>query len=587
MRLLGVEVRTVSGEVTAEITASGELSYTTLRLNRPHRFVVDLAEVVAGAVPASIEVRQGPVERIRVGQFQLSPRPICRLVFDLESAVEPEIEAGGRRLTVRFAPVGRPPAEPRPVPRATVLRGLDLRSQGSTAVLRVVGDGWIPFSSYRLLDPDRLVVEVQGLRSDHPPGPIPSHRGPVTGVQVVLLAGAEGLAGAGGPAVRLLLGLVPAADHRVESTPDGLVVTVTSPVAEAPAPVAAAPASTPPATEPAASFDHHPLLEAALPSYPSLHITGFSEVNYSDSDAAARPQGFSEGQLVLHLSSALSSRISFFGELAVTARDDEFEVSMERGLLRYDHSDRLKVSLGRYHTPVSWWNTAYHHGAWLHTTIGRPEMLAFGGRFLPLHFVGGVAEGTFPAGGLNLGYRAGLGNGRAEDPRRPGDAGDANSSLAWLVHLGVRPERPFGLEAGGAFYLDRLSPAGGPEVDERIASAYVVWQRYEGELIAELAQVQHLPDAATDAFTSRAYYLQAAYRLPWAGERLKPYYRYESIDLAAGDPVFAGVPELEGSTFGLRLDFTQFAALKAEYRLFRRPGRQEEHGGFAQVAFTF
>ncbi len=97
-------------------------------------------------------------------------------------------------------------------------------------------------------------------------------------------------------------------------------------------------------------------------------------------------------------------------------------------ILRFDQSDRLKVSFGRYHTPINYWNTAFHHGQWLQTTIARPEMIQFGGRLLPVHFVGALVEGSVPAQGWNLNYKAGLGNGRATAISRGGDAGDVNGA---------------------------------------------------------------------------------------------------------------------------------------------------------------
>ena len=69
------------------------------------------------------------------------------------------------------------------------------------------------------------------------------------------------------------------------------------------------------------------------------------------------------------------------------------------------------MSFGRYHTPINWWNTAFHHGQWLQTTISRPEMTQFGGRFIPVHFVGALVEGNAPAAGWNVNYQAGIGNG--------------------------------------------------------------------------------------------------------------------------------------------------------------------------------
>src|SRR5262245_14686662 len=149
--------------------------------------------------------------------------------------------------------------------------------------------------------------------------------------------------------------------------------------------------------------------------YPRLKITGFGDLTFSSQHIIEFPRGFSEGQFVLHMASALSPRATFFGEMSFTPRNDAgtgsppatgFNAEIERMILRLDQSDRLKVSFGRYHTPVNWWNTAFHHGSWLQTTIQRPEMTQFGGRFLPVHFVGALVEGTFPAAALNLTYQA-------------------------------------------------------------------------------------------------------------------------------------------------------------------------------------
>jgi hypothetical protein len=120
----------------------------------------------------------------------------------------------------------------------------------------------------------------------------------------------------------------------------------------------------------------------------------------------------------------------------------------------------LKVSFGRYHTPINWWNTAFHHGQWLQTTISRPEIMQFGGRFIPVHFVGALVEGGVPAGGLNLNYQAGIGNGRGNVISRGGDAGDNNARPAYVFNAFAKPDQAFGLQVGGSFYLDRISQPG-------------------------------------------------------------------------------------------------------------------------------
>ena len=335
----------------------------------------------------------------------------------------------------------------------------------------------------------------------------------------------------------------------------------------------------------------------AQPEYPSLHLSGFADVNFAAQDKSEGPRGFSEGQFVLHLASALSPRVNFFGELSLTPRTDAgtgspaatgFNAEVERVIIRFDHSDRLKISFGRYHTPINWWNTAFHHGQWLQTTVSRPEMIQFGGRFLPVHFVGALAEGALQAGGWNLNYQAGIGNGRGNVISRAGDAGDNNARPAVVLNVFTKPDSMFGLQVGGSVYVDRVSVPGRPEFDERITAAHVVWQREDPELIAEIADVRHSPVGGTQTTSNLAYYVQAAYRLPSVGHMWKPYYRFEHIEVDAADPVFLGVSNLDGSTVGVRYDISTYAAIKSEIRARRRVSDQARtNGWFVQICFTF
>jgi hypothetical protein len=335
----------------------------------------------------------------------------------------------------------------------------------------------------------------------------------------------------------------------------------------------------------------------AAPHYPSLHISGFGDVNFSAVNRADGPKNFSLGQFVLHMASELAPRVTFFGEISFTARSDAgtgspsatgFNAEVERMAIRFEESDRLKISFGRYHTPINYWNTAFHHGQWLQTTISRPEMIRFGGQFLPVHFVGGLVEGSAPAGGLNLNYKVGVGNGRASVISRAGDPGDSNDSVAWLANAFVRPDAVFGLDLGGSFYGDTITLANGGEVDEQIVAGHAVWSREDPELIGEIASVRHHDALSGQVTWSHAYYVQAAYRLPQAGALWKPYFRFEHIGVPDEDTAFQSVPELDQVTLGVRYDITLFAAIKGEYRTWTRgAGSSRDHGGFLQIAFTF
>lgn len=334
-------------------------------------------------------------------------------------------------------------------------------------------------------------------------------------------------------------------------------------------------------------------LPEAETHYPSLEIRGFTNIDFSAQDAKGTTSGFNMGQFVLHLSGALSDKVSYFGELSLTAKPDRYNAEVERSLIRYDYNDHLKVSFGRYHTPINFWNTAFHHGLWLQTTVSRPDMIQFGGRLIPVHFVGALVEGSVPrTGSLNLGYNVGLGNGRGEIISRPGDAGDINNNRAWLVNIFARPDWAYGWQVGGSVYRDKIGLTENRNFGEWIESAHIVYTKEKPELLAEFANIHHNRLGGTGTFDSQAWYVQLAYRLPWFEQAWKPYYRFEYTHIPMSDPVFNPKSDplrsFNSSVVGLRYEISRFAAIKAEYRNSRRgPGEPRVNGAFLQTALTF
>jgi len=363
-----------------------------------------------------------------------------------------------------------------------------------------------------------------------------------------------------------------------------------------------APAQEAPATAPQAAYHDH---ENAAPAqeqgpFPSLQIRGFGDVDFSATNQRGLNSGFDLGQFVLHMSSPLSRKVSYFGEVSFTAQRSGYNLEVERSIIRYDYNDFFKVSFGKYHTPINYWNTTFHHGLWLQTTISRPEMVQFGGIFLPVHFLGLLGEGEIPSGPVGLNYQAGLGNGRNENIARAGDSGDINNNRAWVMNLFARPPRAQALQIGASLYGDEITSGILPRTKELISSAHIVWVRETPEFLAEFANVRHFVPQSGQTFNSQAYYFQVAYRLPWFEKKWKPYYRFEHIHIPMGDPIFCcfattilqtavpGFPSLMESTAGIRFDITDFAAFKGEYRNFQRGTSQPWFDGvFFQTAFTF
>ena len=335
--------------------------------------------------------------------------------------------------------------------------------------------------------------------------------------------------------------------------------------------------------------------------FPSLQIRGFGDVDFSATDQKGSISGFNLGQLVLHLASPLSEKVSYFGEVSFTAQPSTYRVDVEHSIIRYDYNDYFKLSFGKYHTPIGYWNATFHHGAWLQTTIARPEIVETGRSCTPTHFVGVEAEGNIPSGGLGLGYNVGLGNGRSsflsksETAELPDQQLRCLGGWAYAQPAGsadpARPRRSL---------ADEPHPQPGQNFGEWISGAYVAWTKEKPEFLAEYENVHHRNELTANTWDSQAFYVQVAYRLPWQQSKWKPYYRYEYIHKPESDPTLVDVLDLSGSTFGVRYDITNYAAFKGEYRysrhgvdepwvngVFSRPHLLSETHMTAQLKFAF
>jgi hypothetical protein len=218
-----------------------------------------------------------------------------------------------------------------------------------------------------------------------------------------------------------------------------------------------------------------------------------------------------------------------------------------------------------------------------------------GGTFTPVHFVGLLAEGNIPSGGLGLSYNVGVGNGRGEIISRPGDAGDSNNNRAWVAKLYARPSKLYGLELGTSFYQDKITLTSPINQDYRewIASAYMVWTKGSPEFLSEFDNVHHRSILTNQIANSDAFYVQFAYRLPWLERSLKPYYRFEYAHMPLSEQIFTHQDQVE-SIFGLRYDISSYATFKTEYRntksqpgVLGLPAEATVNGLFFQTAFTF
>lgn len=291
---------------------------------------------------------------------------------------------------------------------------------------------------------------------------------------------------------------------------------------------------------------------------------GFAELDYREANDGG-PTGFIIGQAVGHLTARIDDRLRLFTEATATARrQTDFEFEIERLSVHYDFSDQFRFSAGRYHSPLGFWNAAYHHGSWLQTTIGRPHTVRFGSNVVPIHFVGALMEGRLAQSDFS--YRVGVGNGRSDRINHPGDFGDINNNRAWFASAHFAPLGRRRLDSGISVYLDKASPVGRPAIDERLVSAYLALHSETPELIVEYHYGDH-DDGVGAQGKVRGIYGQLSWRLSGNAAHFKPYMRIESLSVDDSNPLLAGAePDYDGLTAGVRWDFSQYAALKGEFR---------------------
>jgi hypothetical protein len=352
-----------------------------------------------------------------------------------------------------------------------------------------------------------------------------------------------------------------------------------------PTPSEAAPPSQP-EPEPQAE---HPMAEGMDLNRTLLRIRGFSDVTLHGSNLKGDTTSFSLGQVDLFVTSDVSDRLKFLSEVVFEAgRDNSFGVDIERLLLTYSFGDYLNIGVGRYHTAIGYYNTAFHHSTWLQTTTGRPFLFEFEdkGGILPIHNVGMTASGRIPSGALGLHYVAEVGNGRAS--RSPlveavQNVVDENNHKAVNFGVFARPDAIRGLQAGFSIYRDLLAPQNSPRIGETIFAAHAVYSGLNFEWLNEALAIRHAPLGTSRVFDTPGFYTQVSKRFG----SYRPYLRYQYVNAVQSEPVFSDVGLRHGPSVGLRYDLSEFVALKLQYDYTARGRDQAFHALALQAGFTF
>ncbi|HEX7185851.1 MAG TPA: type IV pilus secretin PilQ [Thermoanaerobaculia bacterium] len=210
-----LDLREGAPEVFVDLEASAPLVWTSFR-NADGKVVVELPNAVPAAGVSDLSPEEGLIASLDVENGTEGSRPITRLIIATRQEAEHSVTAEGNRLQVRLLPVeaqaaegtaqeqtpgqlafeplaqpggsagepaspapegtpsgagtmaGGTPDRPQVAPtpdgaRATRLDAIEVLASGGGSVVRISGDGEFPYSTFALAEPDRFVIDLDGV----------------------------------------------------------------------------------------------------------------------------------------------------------------------------------------------------------------------------------------------------------------------------------------------------------------------------------------------------------------------------------------------------------------------------------------
>lgn len=329
----------------------------------------------------------------------------------------------------------------------------------------------------------------------------------------------------------------------------------------------------PTAAQRASGHDRDELPIAKTP----IALRGFADVGWGKTSGGGN-SGFKDISLSLYLTPRLSDSVKSVVELVFERNSDgKLSTDLERLQVGYTFHRGVTVWLGRFHTPLGYWNTAFHHGQQLQTAVLRPQLIEFEDRggILPVHTIGLWGTGALNAGSGRVTYDLFGGNSPSIDggTLNPNDLGGAAPGASVGSNIGyLFGEVADGLKIGAHAYRADVhddAPVGS-RVRLGILGAYVVLDTPVWEVIGEYYHFRNADlSGGTGRHHSWAGFVQAGLRIGlWT-----PYARLETASLDQTDTYFAlqsSARTYRRSAVGLRYEITPDSAIKSELNRTRR-----------------
>jgi hypothetical protein len=326
-------------------------------------------------------------------------------------------------------------------------------------------------------------------------------------------------------------------------------------------------------------------MEELLPKF-GVNLGLFADINFSSESREKRADTFSLGNAALYSTAGYGERLNFLFELIIEFEEDnDVEVDMERLWAGYTINDLLIVRAGKFHTPVGYWNKAFHHGKHLFPTVERPFFIRFEDDegIVPVHLIGLEFSGSADIGPARAKYWLMVGNepeivnGKLE----PNNTTDDDSSKAVAFRVALTPKRLPGLSVGLFYTHFPVETTLKPGLDENI---YGLDVRYERAGLEFLGEYYFFDNSVASA---NAFYAQLSKDLG----RFTPYTRFEWLNVDSDDPYMSDLNgAFDRSQFigGLRFDIDLLhSSLKAQYRHDDDRGTADDDFDIFEAQWTF
>jgi hypothetical protein len=350
-----------------------------------------------------------------------------------------------------------------------------------------------------------------------------------------------------------------------------------APVALAPAPTeAAAPATTGAADERLANVERGLAQIAAAGQRSEDHgmpLHGFADVSLGNHNPI-KPElkGASLGSVDFYLAPQLGARTRALVELNFEVGEGGSVGSdLERAQLGYQFTSTATAWIGRFHTPYGYYNTAFHHGQQISTSLRRPKFLQFedSGGILPAHTVGAWITGHERVGASHVNYDLYVGNAQqiANGSLDMQSSGSSSGQLIVGGKFGVQPGGVDGLQVGFSALSARITDTMDASNVNRLNSVglYTVYDTDSWENMAEIYFFRNRDlVGSSGTHSSNAGFIQVGYR---GTGRYTPYLRYERAALDQSDGYFAA--QDSGASYhrealGVHFDLDLKSAVKLE-----------------------